>query len=516
MDHSTNVSEQVQIIYEEENWKPAHTIDPAKDANDQARKAAACLLKHFFRSKSASLIHRDHPREARIEFAAGTDPIVVRDFFRFLMGYLTKGMNVAEEGFTRIASVHKVTPVVRLSGVPQQEITVKRCVDLIKSMGLKEFYLMADSTRHEPGLLQYFASADVTNGILDYGRKQRVTVRDGRTVDMAATANKAIEAAAGAIESGQGCIKVGLLGLTYEEMKEFVRRVKRGLGVTYKRQENQFLVFIGIVDKPIVTDDRVYTKAYDIGSQFIDLMRRTRHDILLIDTMNKGAKDPRLVDAGDDRCGHLTADQLRSLVRTSHAARCDLWVAGSYTEEQVYQAAMDDPKERPGLICLGGSERSFGGLRLDPREAYTPLGRLKKEDAKLVAKVECDADVKFILSRENKLARDTGLVVGELRRRKQKGWRKVDAMRNRYLLVRQRYFDALEKVANDERLPTRNIDTLVLRGEMIMGNLPEKTRKSIEVLKKRFEKEREKYVESVADEMMKLFADEWIPREKRS
>ena len=148
---------------------------------------------------------------------------------------------------------------------------------------------------------------------------------------------------------------------------------------------------------------------------------------------------------------------------------------------------------------------------MDPREAYSPAKKLD-EEAKLAAKVEYDADIKFILSRENKLARDAGHVVGELRRRKRKEWKHADQMRRGYLRARQNYFSELEKVAKEGQIPTRNIDTLVLRGDAILEGLVVKTRKHIGLMQRRFNAERESYVEFIADQMLKLFGGEWVSR----
>ncbi len=513
VDHSTNVSEQVQIIYEEENWKPAHKFDSSKSPEKNASEAAQKLLTEYFRFKTTSSIGRDHPREARIEFSAGSDPNDVRSFFQRLMQYLKSG-NVDGKQLPRLAPVHKVIPAVRLDDKTDRLSSVKGIIEVVKSAGFKECYLIADSIHHVPGLLQYFSSAEETNGIIRHAESRGITLKDGRTVDMVATANKAIEAAAGAIESGQGCIKIGLLGLTYEQMQDFVHRVKKGLGATYKRHENQLLVFIGIVDRHIVSEEKVTTKASDVAALFVDLMRRTQHDILLIDTMDKGAEDPRLVvplDKKDTKGGHLTVEQMRALVRKAHAGKCDLWVAGSYTEEQVYQTAMDDPDERPSLICLGGAERSFGGLRLNPSEAYTPQSR-SEEEKRLAALVEYDADIKFLLSRENKLARDAGNVVGELRRRKKKEWKKLEDSRNNYLEKRNAFFNMLAAAAKGDGLSTKNIDTLFFDAEKTFKRA--ETKKSVVLAKDQFQKTRNAYVEQITRYMVELFQNEWFPSSK--
>jgi hypothetical protein len=99
-----------------------------------------------------------------------------------------------------------------------------------------------------------------------------------------------VETAAGAIHSGQGCIKVGLLGLTLEEMKPFIRGLKPVLGYYLRRDQHQRLVFIDIVDEPLVTEQRVLIDLFAIAMAFIDLIRRGQHNILLLDTLHKGAQ----------------------------------------------------------------------------------------------------------------------------------------------------------------------------------------------------------------------------------
>jgi hypothetical protein len=331
---------------------------------------------------------------------------------------------------------------------------------------------------------------------------------DGRTIDIVATANKAIEAAAGAIESGQGCIKIGLLGLTLEQMRDFIKRVKNGINSSLKRQENQLLIFIGIIDRPMVSETGVYNSPVDSAYKFVELMRSLQHDILLIDTMDKGTDDKRLVDAGDTKKGHFTHAQLCKLIKKAQEGRCDLWVAGSYTEQQVYEAAMDSPSERPGLICLGGAERSTGGLRLNPNEAYDP-DKPTKEDKRLSAMLEYDADIKYMLSRDNKLARDAGHVVGELKRKGSAKWKTLDKMRTEYLKKRKEYFDTIEKISTDEKLKVKNLDTLTLCGDKVFKKLSRFQLAKIGRLKKQFEKERENYVSEIAGQLLILYKEEW-------
>jgi len=510
VDHSTNVSEQVQIIYEEENWKSPCPVKDDGEAEKQAEDAAKKLLGEFFRMKQDSIINRNHPREARIEFTANIAPGYLKKFFTGLMHNLKKGVVIKNKGLVKIAPGQKVTPALNLEDPETNKETVKKMIDLFAPIGIKEFYVTSEIIHPKPGLLQYFKSAEDANEIIKYSKAKRVAILDGRTIDVVATANKAIEAAAGAIESGQGCIKIGLLNLTLEEMKEFIRRVKKGLEASYKRQQNQLLVFIGIIDRPIVSKDFVYEKPLDVAEKFIELMHSLRHDILLIDTMDKGATNKRLVDDGDKKKGgHFTHNQIKMLNKKAQDGKCDLWVAGSYTEQQVYEAAMDSPKERPSLICLGGAERSFGGLRLDPNEAYSPISQ-SEEEKKLSAMLEYDADVKYMLSRDNKLARDAGNVVGELKRRGSPKWKRLDKMRKDYLEVRKDYFTFIADIAEKKKIRVKNIDTLTLKGDEVFKNLSKTELREIGIRKRKFDDYRMKYVNTVADEMILLFKEEWI------
>ena len=83
---------------------------------------------------------------------------------------------------------------------------------------------------------------------------------------------------------------MGLPGLTLEEMKPFIRGLKPALGYYLRRDQHQRLVFIGIVDEPLVTEQQVLTDPFAIAMAFADLMRRVHHNILLLDTMHKGAE----------------------------------------------------------------------------------------------------------------------------------------------------------------------------------------------------------------------------------
>jgi hypothetical protein len=87
--------------------------------------------------------------------------------------------------------------------------------------------------------------------------------------------------------------------------------------------------------------------------------------------MFKGKKDKRFVNEKDinkkdEKGGHLTFKELKALIKKANKKTggypgCEIWVAGSYTEEQTYQASLESAEQRPGLICLGGAERSFKG-----------------------------------------------------------------------------------------------------------------------------------------------------------
>lgn len=513
VDQSTNVSEQVQIIYDEENWKSANNTSlEDKNPTEQAQNIAADLLLNFFRTKNDSPIDRDHPRTARIEFSEEIKPDTITKFFTELLNKLESGIKT-EKTILRInPEVHNILPVLSLKNFNNRVKTVKDYLDAIKKTKINELALMADFTKHHPGLLQYFNDYTETNEIINYASQLKIILKDGKSVDMVATSNKAIEAAAGALASGMGCIKIGLLGLTYEQMSDFIHKVKTGIQSRYKRQKNQLLIFIGLIDEPIVTDKKVYTNAYEISKLFIDLMRRKKHDILLLDTMHKGIKDKRYVsekdiNPKDEKGGHLTFSQSKELISLAHKAKCDLWVAGSYTEEQVYQASLEPPEYRPGLICLGGAERSFGGIRLDPRDAYEAETK-EKDEHKLSALVELDSDIKFLLSRENKLARDSGLVEGELRRKKRKEADELKEMRNKYLKIRNEYFNNISKSADSLKIQRKNIDYLIFNQEKLFsksGNFTE-----LKKQKELYFSSRKEYVNKVSDYLYELFKDDWF------
>lgn len=97
---------------------------------------------------------------------------------------------------------------------------------------------------------------------------------------------------------------------------------------------------------------------------------------------------------------------------------------------------MYPPEERPSLICLGGAERFFSGIRFEPRDAFRAAPR-DKEGKLQEALISCHNDIKFFLSRDNKLARDAGHVVGELQGRGRKeDADKLETYREHYLKAR--------------------------------------------------------------------------------
>lgn len=509
VDHSTNVSEQVQLIFSEEKWKPAWVLENADDWVGEAGRAADALVEEYYRFASESPVGRDHPREARILFSPTLKPDQLTLFFRELKKALKLDGEGGDEDSPRISPVHEILPTLNPLDVNRLD-GVQVAVGALQEAGFERLAIIAESVRHRPGLLQYFESESETNEVIQSAREKGVKLIDGRTIDMVATANKTIEAAAGAIESGQGCIKVGLLGLTLEEMTDFIGKVKQGLGSRFRREENQFLVFIGIIDEPVVGTDRVLTDPYQISEAFLELMSETGHDLLLLDTIHKGKAQKRFVDAGDTKGGHLTRDQVRQLVRTARKDNIDLWVAGSYTEDLVYRTAQDDPDERPSLICLGGAERSFGGIRLEPRDAYEP----SPEDTKgqiLSTFLDCQGDVKHILSRDNKLARDAGHLVGTLRRiGHEKEAELLEELRKRYLQVREECVEELKNAAFSAGSFVGNIDQLFEASESLSREMSEEEGNRLKQIVDRFRTLRKEYVTQVSDKMYDLFADEWF------
>jgi hypothetical protein len=213
------------------------------------------------------------------------------------------------------------------------------------------------------------------------------------------------------------------------------------------------------------------------------------------------------VDGEDGKGGHLSEAQLRELVGTARARGCDLWVAGSYTEEQVYRTAREPPETRPGLICLGGSERSFGGIRLEPRDAYA--ARPRDSEGKVLERVlELHDDIKHFLSRENKLARDAGQVVGELARRGRENEAKgLDELRARYLDSRQEFLDELKATAASSDSGSGNLDVLMARAGTQESS---EHRDASETAGRRFQELRDDYVEHVSQCLYDLFAAEWF------
>ena len=507
VDHSTNVSEQVQVIYAEENWKASYYIKSSANPAKQAKEAFK-ELKDFFTTKALSPINRDHPRTARVEFNDDLDPKSLQIFFNEL-AVLLKDLKLNH-------AVHEILPVLRFIDSSGRYKAVKTWISAIKSCGYKKLALIADFTRHYPGMLQYFEDDKETNAVIYFAVKNNVVLVDGKTVDMVATSNKAIEAAAGAIMSGHGCIKVGLLGLTYEQMYDFITRFKQGLGSNYKRNTNQVIIFIGLVDEPIVSEKKVYTNAKEISEKFIELMRSKGHDMLLLDTMHKGKNDKRFIsekdiNKDDKKGGHLTFTELKKMIvkakeKNGKYPGVEIWVAGSYTEEQTYQASMAAAAERPGLICLGGAERSFGGIRLDPKDAFEVSESSRNiEDKELEALIQSDSDINFILSRDNKLARDAGLVTGDLKRAKRKEAAKLEKLRKDYLKLKAEYFKALGSFAVSEKVSRKNMDYF----ESLSAKFAEKN-PEIKKLKEKFTQVRQKYVDMVTDLMYELYSDKWF------
>lgn len=447
VDHSTNVSEQVQIILAKEEWTPALII-PTKIAND-AKQAAIHIINNFFRFAKDSPIKKNHPRIARIHFEKSHNSSAISSYLLDLRIMLKNGFRYRNKKYPSISSVHQIIPTLVLKNGNRYE-TVKDAIHVAKNAGFRKLTLVADMVQHKPGLLQFFSNIDEANKALKYARSKRVNLINGRHIDIIATVNKSIEAAAGAMNSGQGCIKIGLLGLTYEEMKHFIRMVKHGMNYHYRREQNYRLVFIGIIDEPLVTNEEIITDSYKVSSKFIELMRITNHNILLLDTIHKGGKDKRLVDANDRKGGHLTRKQLQTLVskaRKQGRHGCDIWVAGSYTEDLVYETAKDAPDKRPSLICLGGAERNFSGIRIESRDVYISNSHSDKEDIELL---NCWTDIKYFLSADNKLARDAGHVIGCLNRRnKNKENHELEKIRERYLFKRNEYIKSITRKNNN-------------------------------------------------------------------
>ncbi|HEY3251139.1 MAG TPA: hypothetical protein VGK25_08470 [Ignavibacteria bacterium] len=508
VDHSTNVSEQVQIIYSEENWKPLYTIENRKDPGQQAGETLS-LLKEFFLTRNLSPIKQDHPRTARIEFTEDMEQNLIKAYFKELAKLIK-----SENGIRINNKVHQILPVLHLTLSTNRAESTKSAIRIIKSCGYKKLALSAEFVRNHPGLLQYFDNDKITNNVISYAGKNRIELTDGRTVDMVATSNKAIEAAAGAIMSGHGCIKVGLLGLTYEQMSEFISRFKKGLGTNYKRQSNQLIIFIGLVDKPIVSDSKIYTNPKEVSEKFIELMRKKRHDMLLLDTMYKGKKDKRFVsekdiNKKDEKGGHLTFNELKALIKKANKKiggypGCEIWVAGSYTEEQTYQASLESAEQRPGLICLGGAERSFGGIRLDPKDAYEINPNSRNKNEKLLASlIQFNSDIQFLLSRDNKLARDAGHVEGELKRKGKKEAGELKNLRKKYITARKNYYEKLFEEAQRREKNIKNIDSLVLIGDSLNISTLTKAKMEFQIIRK-------KYVERVSELMYQLFEKEWF------
>ncbi len=501
-DHSTNISEQVQVIYAEEEWKPA--LEPQLGTKEEAERDAAALIAGHFRLASDSIVGRDHPREARVS----VDHLNLSSIPRYLK-HLERSVDrgAADRGGRRVPSRDRVHTVLPVSTVPVQGTVqhVRGLIDAVSRAGMTRLALTSQISRHSPGLLQYFETADALNRVERYAQRQNVHIQDGRTVDLTATANKTMEAVAGALASGHGCVKIGLLGLTDEQMEEFVPLVKEGTGAAHRLEGNQQMVFIGLIDEPFVSSRRVLTRPLDVCKAFLQVMRRSGHNVLLIDTMHKGADDKRLFGKNQEE-EHLNEEEFRDVCRSARRGGIDLWAAGSFTEEQVYEVAGWAPEERPGLICLGGAERSFGGLRMEPRDAFDSDGT-DPSDVAVRALVNHAADIKFFLSRENKLARDAGHVVGLLKRtNRQRDAATLGQLREGYLTARDECLKALAEAAARVKMSTLNVDDLWRSREEIVTRQRGQRRQLLSTLLGTFIRMRDEYVGQVA-----AYFDEILP-----
>lgn len=511
VDHSTNVSEQVQVILAKEEWNPAVQFQPGENPEIQAKASASSLLTEFFRHEKDSPIAKAHPREARIQFSGSDIDEKLLDYFKSLKKVLHQGIRVDGQIQKAKKDTHTILPTIHLSHPDNVQQVIKHAIDVASRSRINRLAIHSEVTHDFPGLLQYLGDIQETNELLLYAKEKRVRLISGRSVDMTATENKTIQAAAGAIESGQGCIKIGLLGLTFEEMIPFIRNVKTGIGASYRKDENQHLVFIGLIDEPLVSEGLILTDPYEISIKFIDLMRRTRHDYLLLDTMHKGSDKKRFLNAGDGRGGHLIFDQLKSLSKDARDINCDLWIAGSIKEEQVYQLSKLAPDERPSLICLGGAERSFRGVRLESRDTFTPKPR-NREEQRLSFLLQYHSEIKYLLSRDNKLSRDAGHVAGHLSRLgKNKETEDLEKLRKKYNRSRRETFKYLQEAAESLRIYAGNIDDLYnKRNSMIKElddqDLIDQLQHSLNVLFKI----REQYFQRVTDLMYNLFSASWF------
>ena len=149
-DHSTNVSEQVQIIYEEENWKPAYIITKDKHPEKQAEEAAHYLIKQYFRFKDLSPVKKDHKRIARIQFDDTTDKNTADKFFRKLLSLLDSGIKINGNIHKRNKEVHKIIPVLKLNSCPINIKMIKDRIAFAANSGCRELYLTSDYVKHYP------------------------------------------------------------------------------------------------------------------------------------------------------------------------------------------------------------------------------------------------------------------------------------------------------------------------------------------------------------------------------
>ena len=104
-----------------------------------------------------------------------------------------------------------------------------------------------------------------------------------------------------------------------------------------------------------------------------------------------------------------------------------------------------------------------------------------------------------------KLARDAGLVTGDLKRAKRKEAAKLEKLRKDYLKLKAEYFKALGSFAVSEKVSQKNMDYF----ESLSAKFAEKN-PEIKKLKEKFTQVRQKYVDMVTDLMYELYSDKWF------